>query len=70
MAEGNSTVKSKEKKSWWKGLKSEFGKIIWPDKKTLLKQTIAVVVISVVICLLITLVDSLGIRIMELIVNK
>ena len=69
MAEGKSAVKDKEKKSWWKGLKSEFGKIIWPDKKSLVKQTIAVVVISVIICLLITLIDSLGIRIMNLIVK-
>ncbi len=70
MAEENSSVKSKEKKSWWKGLKAEFGKVIWPDKKTLVKQTIAVVVISVIICLLITLVDSLGIRLIQLIVNR
>ena len=31
------------KKSWFEGLKSEFKKIIWPEKKTLGKQTIAVV---------------------------
>ena len=69
MAEKNKAAKSKEKKSWWKGLKSEFGKVVWPDRKTLLKQTIAVVAISIVICLLTTLVDSLGLRIMQLIVK-
>ena len=32
-----------QKKSWFKGLKAEFRKIIWPDKMTLAKQTAAVV---------------------------
>ena len=68
MAEEKKVAK-KDRKSWWKGLKSEFGKIVWPDKKTLVKQTIAVVVISIIVCLLITLVDSLGLRIMQLIVK-
>ena len=33
-------------KSWFKGLKAEFKKIIWPDKETLVKQTIAVIIIT------------------------
>ncbi len=28
-----------QKKSWFKGLSSEFKKIVWPDKMTLVKQT-------------------------------
>ena len=47
------------KKSWFKGLKAEFKKIVWPDKKTLVKQTIAVVVCSILLGLLIALVDVL-----------
>ena len=33
------TVKTKKtrKKSWFKGLKAEFKKIVWPDQKTLYK---------------------------------
>ena len=34
----------KQKKSWFKGLKAEFSKIIWPDQKSLTKETIAVLV--------------------------
>ncbi len=52
--------KSKEKapkKSWFKGLKSEFSKIIWPDKETIVKESATVVVVSVVLGLLIALVD-------------
>ena len=32
-----------QKKSWFKGLKAEFKKVVWPDKNTLAKQTTAVV---------------------------
>ena len=61
----NTTEKQKEskekgkspKKNWFKGLKAEFSKIIWPDKDTLVKESVAVVVISVVLGLLIALID-------------
>lgn len=58
-----------KKQSWSKGLKTEFGKIIWTDKRTLVRQAAAVLGISVVVCLLITLVDSVGLQIMELIIG-
>ena len=53
------TVEKKRKTSWFKGLKAEFKKIIWPDKKTLLKQTVAVIVSIIIIGLLILIVDML-----------
>ena len=59
----------KEKKSWFKGLSSEFKKIIWPDKVTLGKQAIAVIAISVVFCILITLVDSVALQAIEWIIR-
>ena len=48
-----------QKKSWFKGLQAEFKKIIWPDKKTLAKQTTAVVAVSVVLGALIAVIDAL-----------
>ena len=45
-------------KSWFKGLKAEFKKIIWPDKKSLGKQTIAVIVITAVLSVIIALLDA------------
>ena len=45
------------KKDFIKGLKAEFKKIIWPDKKTLTKQTIAVVAWSVVLGVVIAVLD-------------
>ena len=40
-----------------KGLKAEFKKIVWPTQETLTKQTFAVVSISVVLGLLISVLD-------------
>ena len=48
-----------QKKRWFKGLKAEFNKIVWPDKNTLAKQTTAVVAVSVVLGALISVVDAL-----------
>ena len=47
------------KTSWLKGVKAEFKKIIWPDKKSLTKQSIAVVTVSVVLALIIKVLDVL-----------
>ena len=45
---GDSTEKT-AKTSFFGGIKSEFKKITWPDRKDLLKQSVAVVSISVVV---------------------
>ena len=45
------------KTSWFSGLKAEFAKIIWPDKQSLVRQTTAVVAVSVVLGLIIALLD-------------
>ncbi|MBM6751102.1 preprotein translocase subunit SecE [Mediterraneibacter glycyrrhizinilyticus] len=47
-----------QKKSWFKGLQAEFKKVIWPDQKTLAKQTTAVVAVSVVLGALIAVIDA------------
>ena len=51
------TVEKPKKKSWFKGLKAEFKKIIWPNKQSLTRQTIAVIAVSVVLGLIIALMD-------------
>ena len=61
--------KKQAEKSFWKGLKSEFGKIVWTDQKTLGRQTVAVVVISVIICILITLIDSASLSLIKLLIK-
>ncbi len=44
-------------KSFFAGVKAEFGKIIWPTKDDIIKQTTAVVVVSVICCALIAVLD-------------
>ena len=48
-----------QKTSWFKGMKAEFKKIVWPDQKALTKQTIAVVSVSVALALIIKILDML-----------
>lgn len=45
-------------KTWWTGLKAEFSKIIWPTKATVVKQTVVVVIISVILGIIISLLDN------------
>ena len=44
---------------FFKGVKAEFKKISWPDKTKLFKQSVAVVSISVVLGLLISVLDTI-----------
>jgi preprotein translocase subunit SecE len=62
-------ARTKKKGSWSKGLKTEWDKIVWTDRKTLLKQTGSVVGVSVVLCLLITLIDNLGLQLIQLVIG-
>ena len=45
------------KKDFFKGLKAEFNKIIWPDKETLTKQSAVVIVATIVLGIAIALLD-------------
>ena len=52
------TVKTKkQKRNVLKGLKAEFNKIVWPSRKSLAKETIAVLVVSVLLGAIISIVD-------------
>ncbi len=58
MQEKEKSAGKGQKKSWFQGLQSEFKKIIWTDKETLAKQTVAVVVITVILGALISIMDA------------
>ena len=53
----NTTQEKAPKKSWFKGLKSEFKKIVWPDKDSLVKESVAVIVITAILGVVIALID-------------
>ena len=64
----NTTQEKAPKKSWFKGLKSEFKKIAWPDKETLVKESAAVIGITVVLGFVIALVDDVINKVIGLII--
>lgn len=66
MADSKAEVKKAEKKkktSFWKGLRQEWQKIIWTPWDTVGKETGVVVVISIIMGIMITVVDSASIRV-------
>ena len=54
---GETNTEKASKTSWFTGLKAEFNKIIWQDKKSLSRQTAAVAAVSVVLGLIIAVLD-------------
>ena len=58
MSKNNETSKSPElKRSWFKELKGEFGKITWPTKDSLFRQSVLVTVVAIIIGFLVAGVD-------------
>lgn len=53
----NTTTEKAPKRSWFKGLKSEFKKIVWPDKETLAKQSVAVIIVTIILGVIISILD-------------
>lgn len=53
---GDSAEKQK-RPGFFSGMKAEFKKIIWPDRRETLKQSVAVVAISVVVGVIIAVID-------------
>ena len=56
MTENTST--KKEKGSFFKNLKLEFKKIIWPDTKDVAKKTLLIIVVTIILGVLIKLLDT------------
>ena len=54
---GDTVKAKKQKKNWFKGVKAEFSKIIWPDRQSLTKETVAVLAVSVLLGVIISVVD-------------
>lgn len=66
--------KSEKKKpgkvsKWFKDLKSEFKKVVWPTKKTVVNNTSVVLAVVVCSAILIGLLDAGFLKLMELVYN-
>ena len=53
MSENSKKVNSVENKGKFKALKNEFNKIMWPDRQSVVNKTIAVVLTSTALALII-----------------
>ncbi len=53
----NTEEKKAKKPPFLKGVKSEYKKISWPEKNALTRQTVAVVVITTILSMLIAILD-------------
>jgi len=69
MSEQTAVKKDSKKKGFFKQLKAEFKKIVWTDKKTLGKQTVAVIVIAAIMCVMITLVDTGALAVVQALIK-
>ena len=57
----NKTAGNAVKTGFFQGVKSEFKKIIWPGKESLIKESVAVIVTTIVLGGVVALID-LGIQ--------
>lgn len=57
MGDSAKSEKTLKPVKFWDGVKAEFKKIAWPNKDDLLKQSVAVVAISIVIGAIIAVLD-------------
>lgn len=44
--------------SFWKGLKAEFKKIVWPSRDSVVKQTILIIVVTIILGIIIKALDT------------
>lgn len=59
MSKNEETSSPSLKRSWFQELKAEFGKIIWPTKESLAKQSAVVMIISIILGFIVAGVDWL-----------
>ncbi len=68
MAAKNSVKKAEEKKGlnkYFRGVKSEFKKVVWPTKKQVLNYSAIVILVSVLFALLLSVYDKLIIFLLQ-----
>ena len=54
----SNSQKKENKPSFFDGVKAEWSKITWPSKEQLTKQSVAVVIITILLGVVITLLDT------------
>ncbi len=65
MADNNEKKAPEKKNSFFSGVKKEWNRIIWPTRDDLVKQTSLVVIISILMGVIITVIDSAALQIVN-----
>ena len=68
-AESAKSAEGTKKRGIIKGVKTEFAKIIWPNKETIAKQSVAVIVITAILATFIGLLDTGIIQVLNKVLN-
>ena len=61
--------KKKDHGLWFREMKSELKKVVWPNKKTVLKNTGTVLLCSLIIGAVIWIFDFASVSVVELVLN-
>ena len=61
--------KKKDRGLWFREMKSELKKVVWPNKKTVLKNTGTVLLCSLIIGAVIWIFDFASVSVVELVLN-
>lgn len=61
--------KDRKKESFWSGVKKEWNKIIWLPRRDVGRQTALVVVLSLIMGIIISVIDSGALRLIEKILS-
>ena len=71
MAENAKTTgkKKEQGRPFFKGVQNEFGKIIWTDRPTLIKQTAVVTVVTIVLGVLISVMDAGILQVLNMLIR-
>jgi preprotein translocase subunit SecE len=64
----NNSSKDSNKKSKFAGIKAEFKKIVWPDRMTVVKNTTAVVLVSIFVGIAVKVSDLLIQAVLDLLI--
>jgi len=62
-------AKKKSRGQWFREMKSELKKVVWPNKKTVLKNTGTVLLCSLIVGAVIWIFDFASVSVVELILN-
>ena len=63
------TTKKKERGKWFREMKSELKKVIWPDKKTVMKNTGTVLLCSLIIGACIWIFDFVAVSAVQMLIG-